>query len=91
MDRVGTSAGPRFFRAVAVPPPSEADARVNRAREVSQMEAENIASAENPISVLNLAVQKYCVETPSQALQYVYSSVPSGKFLANSIFCVVRL
>lgn len=66
MDRVGTAAAPRFYKSQL----PQRDERYNETDELSRREATAAASAENPVTALNLAVQKYCVESPNQALLY---------------------
>lgn len=69
-DRIGTDNAPHF-RPKPLP---RRDERFNIVPILSNQEEETVASAQNPVTALNLAVQRYCVETPSQALLYAHES-----------------
>ena len=77
MDRVGTALAPKFLRP-ALPKQNE---RYNEVAELNHAETLNMKSAETPVSALNLAVQKYCVELPTQAISYVYETIQSSTYL----------
>lgn len=87
MDRVGTQFAPAFV-GPALP---KRDERYNEVTELSPAETQRMRSAEDPVSALNLAVQKYCAESPSQAISYEYQTTQCAGDQAKTLTCQLRL
>lgn len=65
MDRFGSSS-----QSASHEPVASSSLAANGPGEFSREERSVMSSVENPISALNLAVQKYCVEPPNIAVKY---------------------